>query len=192
MSAIEACSLTAAARTRLLEIARRAIAARLRGEPLPTEPVDDELRRLSGAFVTLRRREDGDLRGCIGYVEARYPLAEAVQRAATSAATEDYRFEPVGLQELDELCLDISVLEPPAPIRPEEVRIGTHGLIVERGRRRGLLLPQVPVEQGWDVTTFLDHTCLKAGLAPGSWRDPETRLLGFAATVFGEEEGEAG
>jgi AmmeMemoRadiSam system protein A len=180
--------LTAAARAQLLAIARRAIEARLRGEWLPDEPVDQELRRPSGAFVTLRRRDDSDLRGCIGYIEALYPLAETVQRAAVSAATEDHRFDPVGLDELDELVIDISVLEPAAPIRPEDVRVGTHGLIVQRGRRRGLLLPQVPVEQGWDVTTFLDHTCLKAGLPPGAWRDPETRLLGFAATVFGEED----
>jgi AmmeMemoRadiSam system protein A len=189
MSATQTSGLTAAARARLLAIARRAIASRLRGEAPPAEPAEPELSRPSGAFVTLRRREDGDLRGCIGYVEALYPLVEAVQRAATSAATQDHRFDPVGTDELDGLVIDISVLEPPSPIRPEQVRIGTHGLIVERGRRRGLLLPQVPVEQGWDVTTFLDHTCLKAGLAPGAWRDPETRLLGFAATVFGEEEG---
>ena len=188
MSAALATGLTAAARAQLLAIARRTIAARLRGEPPPAERVEEDLRRPSGAFVTLRRREDGDLRGCIGYIEALYPLVETVQRAAVSAATEDHRFDPVGPEELDDLIIDISVLEPAAPIRPEEVRVGTHGLIVQRGRRRGLLLPQVPVEQGWDVTTFLDHTCLKAGLAPGAWRDPETRLLGFAATVFGEEK----
>jgi len=189
MTSATAGVLSATSRARLLQVARAAIAARLAGQPLPAEDVEPELRRPSGAFVTLRRRQDGDLRGCIGYVEPIYPLCEAVQRAAASAATEDYRFDPVTSGELPDLELDISVLAAPAPIRPEDVRIGTHGLIVERGRRRGLLLPQVPIEQGWDVPTFLEHTCLKAGLPPSAWKDPETKLLGFAASVFGEQEG---
>jgi len=184
--------LSSAEQRQLLQIARRSIEARLHGLPRPQEPVAAVLTQPRGAFVTLRRRDDGDLRGCIGYVEPLYPLFETVQRAAASAATEDHRFVPVRADELSELAVDISVLEPPAPIRPEDVRIGTHGLIVERGGRRGLLLPQVPVEHGWDVAGFLEHTCLKAGLGPSAWRDAQTRLLGFAATVFGEDEARQG
>jgi AmmeMemoRadiSam system protein A len=173
-------------RRELLGLARRAIEAELRGKPLAEAVVPEALRSRAGAFVTLKTRE-GELRGCIGYVEPRFPLAEAVARAAVAAATDDPRFPAVTQDELGDLAIDVSVLGPAAPIAPSEVRVGTHGLVVERGPRRGLLLPQVAVEQLWDAETFLDHTCRKAGLPPGSWREAGTRVLAFEAEVFGEE-----
>lgn len=174
-------------RARLLELARRAVEARVSGAAFSAPPaLPPELCRPSGAFVTLRRRADHELRGCVGYVEARYPLHEAVARAAAAAATEDSRFAAVSPGELASLVLDISVLGPPAPIEPADVEVGRHGLIVERGGRRGLLLPQVPLEWGWDAATFVGQTCRKAGLQPDAWRDRETKLLAFEAEVFGE------
>ena len=173
-------------RRQLLAIARQAITSALSGEatvPAATSPVLAEKR---GAFVTLTCRGSDELRGCIGYIEPLYPLVETVSRAAIAAALHDHRFEPVGRAELPELAIEISVLSVPQPIRPEEVVVGTHGLIVRLGGRSGLLLPQVATEYGWDAATFLDHTCRKAGLGPGTWRQAGVELLGFTATVFGE------
>ena len=109
-----------------------------------------------------------------------------VARMAVSAAVDDGRFEPVTAAELPELQIEISALGPLEPIHPDEVEIGRHGLLISHRGRRGVLLPQVPVEHDWDRETFLEHTCLKAGLAPGSWRDEGVELLGFTAEVFGE------
>jgi AmmeMemoRadiSam system protein A len=177
--------LPAEVRARLLELARLAIAAHLRGEALPTEAESDP-GPPQGAFVTLKTRGNGHLRGCIGHVEADQPLASTVRRMAVAAATQDPRFPLVTQEELDTLRLEISVLSPLAPIRPEAVEVGRHGLLVRFSGRSGLLLPQVPVAQRWDRETFLDHTCRKAGLPPDSWRDPACELLGFTAEVFGE------
>jgi AmmeMemoRadiSam system protein A len=179
--------LPAELRARLLQLARRAIEDCLRGEAYRAAPdLAPELLRNSGAFVTVRRRGDHELRGCIGFVEPIYPLHESVARAAAAAATEDRRFEPVTRAELPELELDISILGPPFPIQPGEVEVGRHGLIVERGPRRGLLLPQVPIEWGWDAPTFVEHTCRKAGLPMDAWRDPDTKLWAFEAEIFSE------
>ena len=180
-------TLAAESRLRLLSIARRAIEGRLQGrERPPLLDLPDELRRESGAFVTLRRRANQELRGCVGYVEPRFPLAETVALAAIGAATSDGRFDPVTLPELDQLALDISVLGPTLPIAAKDIVVGRHGLIVEHGMRRGLLLPQVPIEQGWDASTFLDQTCRKAGLPTNAWTEKDTKLLAFEAEVFGE------
>jgi AmmeMemoRadiSam system protein A len=173
-------------RRQLLSVARQVIASALSGAaaaPLAASPTLAEKR---GAFVTLTRRLDGELRGCIGYVEPLFPLVETVSRAAMAAALHDRRFAPVTRGELAELAIEISVLSVPSPIRPEDVAVGTHGLILRVGGRSGLLLPQVASDHGWDAATFLDHTCLKAGLRPGAWREPGAELLGFTATVFGE------
>jgi len=171
----------------LLTLARRAIARKLNRPvgDMPNLPL--RLREALGVFVTLRRRSDGELRGCIGYVEPRFPLAEGVAHAARAAAFDDNRFEPVRPDELDGLVIDVSVLGAPEPIDPEQVRVGVHGLILRHQGRTGLLLPQVPVEQGWDRLAFLDHTCQKAGLPPGTWHHPEAVLLGFSAQLFDEE-----
>jgi len=174
-------------RQRLLGLARGAIETRLRGRPRPEPELGARLREPCGAFVTLRSRSDHDLRGCVGYIQRRLPLAESVVQAALAAALEDTRFAPVTLEELPNLSLEISVLSSLVPIRPEEVRVGVHGLMLRHRGHSGLLLPQVPVEQGWDRETFLDHTCIKAGLSKGVWKEPEAELLGFTATVFAED-----
>jgi AmmeMemoRadiSam system protein A len=171
----------------LLGVARRAIEARLRGRARPEERSEEALRVPRGAFVTLRTRKGERLRGCVGYVEPLFPLAETVARAAVAAATEDGRFPSVTLEELDALVIEISILTPLSPIRAEEVEVGRHGLMLRHAGRSGLLLPQVPTEQGWDRETFLEHTCLKAGLEPSAWREPEAELLGFTAIVFSED-----
>ena len=178
--------LSTADRARLLELAREAIAARLKGERPPARDFGGALSERRGAFVTLTRRADGSLRGCVGYVHAAFPLWETVSRAAEGAATEDGRFDPVVLEELEGLEIEISVLAPLRPIKPEEVEVGTHGLLIQRSSHHGLLLPQVPIEHEWDRPTFLDQVCRKAGLPLGAWRDPKAELLGFTAEVFGE------
>jgi AmmeMemoRadiSam system protein A len=180
-------ALSAADRVRLLAMARRAIESRLAGEDPLHEDAEGALREPCGAFVTIRRRADGELRGCVGFIEARRPLVEAVQHAAVAAATSDSRFEPVRSEELPELGLEISVLSNLQPLRPVDVEVGRHGLLLRQGARQGLLLPQVPTEHGWDRETFLDKTCVKAGLPVGTWRQPGVELLGFTAEVFSEE-----
>jgi AmmeMemoRadiSam system protein A len=174
------------ARTRLLEQARVAIASHLQGED-PLVADEGEPWPPQGAFVTLKTRSNGHLRGCIGRVEADQPLAVTVRRMAVAAATQDPRFPLVTPEELATLRVEISVLSPLAPIHPEDVEVGRHGLFVRFRGRSGLLLPQVPVAQRWDRETFLDHTCRKAGLPADSWRDPECVLLAFTAIVFGED-----
>jgi len=177
--------LSEAARRRLFELAWQAIEARLRRTPFEVGDVGDELGERRGVFVTLRRRGDGELRGCIGFVEPQDCLASAVGRAA-AAALEDYRFDPVTSLELPSLELEISILGMPCATRPEDVLVGTHGLIVRHAGRGGLLLPQVARDRGWDRETFLDQTCRKAGLPPGTWRDPDCEILAFTASVLSE------
>jgi AmmeMemoRadiSam system protein A len=177
----------AADRRALLAIARAAIAARLEGRPFAPVEVAGVLAGPRGAFVTLHRRSDGDLRGCIGRMVSEGPLARTVAEMAVAAATEDGRFEPVTPAELPTLRIEISALGPMRPIRPEQVEVGVHGLVVRCAGRRGVLLPQVPLEHGWDRETFLAHTCGKAGLPADTWRQPDCELLAFTATVFGED-----
>jgi len=178
--------LTAAERELLLEAARAAIEARLAHRPPCGPPPEGALSRPCGAFVSLHGRQDHELRGCIGRVVVREPLLETVREMAVAAATQDPRFEPVRAAELDGLAIEISVLEPPYPIRAEQVAVGRHGLIVRHGGHSGLLLPQVPVEHGWDRERFLAMTCRKAGLPEDAWRRVDCELLGFEAEVFGE------
>jgi AmmeMemoRadiSam system protein A len=117
------------------------------------------------------------------------PLWRSVRDNAVNAAFHDPRFPPLEPSELDDVEIEISALTPLRPVStPEEVRVGVHGVMIERGPYRGLLLPQVAVEYGWDRETFLDHTCRKAGLAPGCWKDPATRIEVFSADVFSEGE----
>lgn len=173
-------------RAALLRIARRTIESFLGDGTRPVfEDVGPRLLEPGGAFVTLHA--EGQLRGCIGTFEVTHPLAETVSRMAVAAATSDPRFPPVRPEELQEITIEISVLSPRRRILdPGEVQVGVHGLHVQRGTRRGVLLPQVPVEAGWDRETFLDHTCRKAGLPPEAWRDPSTLIEVFTAEVFGE------
>jgi AmmeMemoRadiSam system protein A len=168
----------------LRDLAQATIRARVMGEPLPAIPaVTDALRRKAGAFVSLHRR--GMLRGCIGYVEAVSPLANAVQDMALSAAFQDPRFEPLTADELQDLDIEISVLTPFEKISdPDRIEVGRHGLMIRKGGASGLLLPQVPVQFDWDRLTFLRQTCQKAGLRPDAWQDPDAQLYIFSADIF--------
>lgn len=171
----------------LLAIARAAIARRLNLPADAPPPPNAALCEKRGAFVTLRRREGGELRGCVGFVEARYPLHEAVDRAAELAAFEDSRFDPVQSKELAGLTLDVSVLSPLEPIAAEGVEVGRHGLMIRYAGRSGLLLPLVPLQFGWDREAFLEHTCSKAGLPKDAWRQPGAELLAFTAEIAEED-----
>lgn len=154
-------------RRTLLELARNTVAAVARGSDPPdlTNP-SGALRERGAAFVTLRI--GGDLRGCIGHVQAVAPLWESVREMAEAAATRDARFPAVRPDEAPRIEVEISVLSPMRPIRPEEIAVGTHGLYVRRGRQAGLLLPQVAVEWNWDRAEFLRKTFEKADLPPGA------------------------
>jgi AmmeMemoRadiSam system protein A len=171
----------------LLALARDTIQRRLNGAPLPSpEPNDPILLEPRGAFVTLKI--DGRLRGCIGHVIGVAPLWRAVRDNAIAAAFEDPRFAPLEVDELPHTHIEISALTPLRRVDFDEVIVGRDGILLEEGAARGLLLPQVAVEYGWDRETFLDHTCRKAGLGAGCWRHPETVISVFSAQVFGEEE----
>jgi len=144
------------------------------------------LKEKRGAFVTLH--EKGELRGCIGYIEAVQPVYLAVRDMAVSASTEDPRFPPVDASELAAIDIEITVLSPLSRItNAESVVVGRHGLVIRRGGYSGLLLPQVPVEQGWDRRQFLEYTCLKAGLPTDAWQDKKSELYVFTGQVFGEK-----
>jgi AmmeMemoRadiSam system protein A len=177
--------LTTEQKQTLLRIAREAVAAAAKGRPYVPSCEDAVLRRPAAVFVTLHK--GGELRGCIGMVEPVAPRDEAVADMARAAACDDYRFDPVKPQEVDGLRLEVSVLTPAEPVQDlAEIEVGVHGLIVEQGARRGLLLPQVAPEWGWDREEFLRHTCLKAGLPGDAWRKG-AKILCFSAEVFGEE-----
>jgi AmmeMemoRadiSam system protein A len=170
----------------LVEIARRAIASAILDKRIPDfPPYPAALSERKGAFVSLYR--GGNLRGCVGQVENPGPLADVVARAAISAALHDSRFPPIGAGELATLEIEISVLSAPERILPDAIVAGRHGLLVVRGSFRGLLLPQVATERKWSGQRLLEETCIKAGLARDSWRDPATEVFGFTAEVFSEK-----
>lgn len=172
-------------RAALLALARQALEARVRREAPPPPPRGGAYDLACGAFVSVHRSRE--LRGCLGRLEAR-PLSETIVHLAAVVSDSDPRFDPVRVTELHEIHLEISVLTPERAVTSvDEIEIGRHGLIAEQGYRRGLLLPQVPVEHGWDRDTFLEHTCLKAGLPRDAWR-ADARLLIFEAEVFSEIE----
>ena len=169
---------------RLLSLARRAIEARVRREPPPTPDRGGALESPHAAFVTIHCH--GDLRGCLGRLDPDEPLANTVAQLAASVSDSEPRFEPVRQGELDALDIEISVLTPEREVTSiADVEVGRHGLIVEQGSRRGLLLPQVATEYGWDAETFVSQTCVKAGLPADAWRRG-ARILVFEAQVFGE------
>jgi AmmeMemoRadiSam system protein A len=170
----------------LLKLARESIkkylASGMRECPAPAAPVFKEKR---GVFVTLHRGDE--LRGCIGYPLPLKPLGEAVAEMAVAAAVEDPRFPPVSADELGELDVEISVLTVPQKVdRPDQVQVGRDGIIISKGFQRGLLLPQVPVEQGWDLEQYISYGCRKAGLAPDEWKKG-VQIEVFQAIVFGEK-----
>ncbi|MEZ0346034.1 MAG: TIGR00296 family protein [Infirmifilum sp.] len=187
----------------LVKLARRAVEEYLERaviiEPPPNTP--ERLMKNSGVFVTLEkisvnpvtRQAKRELRGCIGYPEPLFPLAEATIRSAIAAATEDPRFPPLTPRELDEVVIEVSVLSKPEQVVYDDyrdlldkVKVGRDGLLVEYGMARGLLLPQVPVEEGWDVGEFLSYACLKAGLPEDFWRSGKLRVYTFQAQIFVE------
>lgn len=186
---------TSAQQTQLLRLARQAIAHYLTtGEMLLPDVTDPALRQPAGAFVTLRQRPDGvtpkpaRLRGCIGHVEGERPLNQVVADMAIKAATQDPRFPPVSLTELDDIRIEISVLSPVEPLEDvDQLQLGVHGLVIVSGWRRGLLLPQVPIQFGWTREEFLTGICRKAGLEPDAWQTAE--LFTFTTTSF-EENGD--
>lgn len=176
----------------LLRVAREAIRKAVhegtkleigRGEGLA--PASARVREPSATFVSLHKR--GRLRGCIGYIQGRKPLDEAVLDCALSAAFQDPRFPPLSADELDEIEIEISVLSPMFEIQPGEVEVGKHGLMISEGTQRGLLLPQVATEWHWTRDQFLEETCVKAGLERHAWRRG-AKIEGFTAFVFGESQ----
>lgn len=171
----------------LLQLARKAIQRYLvAGQgacPPPAGPVFAQKR---GVFVTLHR--DGELRGCIGYPLPLKPLGEAVPEMAIAAAFDDPRFPAVSADELAGLDIEISVLTVPREVAgADSVRVGVDGIIISKGMQRGLLLPQVPLEQGWDLEQYISYGCRKAGLPADEWRRG-VRIETFQAVVFGEKK----
>ncbi|MFX1393778.1 MAG: TIGR00296 family protein [Promethearchaeota archaeon] len=165
-------------------------------------PVPDEIKQKFadnyGAFVTLNKFNisGNPLRGCIGYIEPTYSLYDVIHRVSVSSAIEDPRFPSVSLKEMENIIIELSILTPPKQIEvndPKEylqkIVIGRDGLIAERGMRRGLLLPQVPVDhdRNWDVETFLNHTCQKAWLPTNAWKEKDTKIYSFQAILFEEK-----
>ncbi|MDD1670283.1 MAG: TIGR00296 family protein [Methanomicrobiales archaeon] len=182
--------LTAGEGAAALALARQALEAGVKGDrftPPVLPPVFYEKR---GVFVTLN--EGGTLRGCIGLPYPVMPLGDAIQEAAVSAALQDPRFPPVMPGDLPKIHVEVTVLSVPEPLQepPEKrescVRVGVHGLIVQGHGRSGLLLPQVATEYRWTACEFLDHTCVKAGLPPGTWRSKGVQVLTFEGQIFHE------
>ena len=182
----------------LIHLARETVKTYLQTGKAPKPPKDtpQKLFEKCGVFVTINtlRRGEESLRGCIGYPYPTHPLVDAVIDNAINAATQDPRFDPVSMAELDHLVFEVSVLTPPEPVdvqNPKEyvkqVKVGEHGLIVEKGPYKGLLLPQVPVEWGWGEEEFLCQCCVKAGLPPDSWLTKGAKIYRFTAIVFEEE-----
>ncbi len=171
-------------RALLLRLAHDAILSALERREIPLDPPTPHLDEPRGAFTSLYLH--GELRGCVGYVLPISPVYRAVADTARAAAFEDVRFPPVTLDEAGDLQIELSILSPPRPIAAEAVEVGLHGLLISMIGRRGLLLPQVPVERQWNTVTFLEQTCRKAGLPPDAWKKGAT-IEAFTAEVFGEK-----
>lgn len=173
----------------LLRVARQTLTEYLQTGKRPAVSTQSPALRVPCAtFVTLRVRRTGELRGCRGEIAARFPLVESVQNNAIASAVDDPRFAPVTADEVPGLHIEISILTPMRPIHPDKVEVGRHGLMIFKGRQSGLLLPQVPVEQGWTREEFLRGLCHKAWLPENAWQDRDAQLYAFEAIVFGEEE----
>ena len=172
----------------LLKAARSSIEARIKNRPRVLNPAieSDTLKKDAGVFVSLHK--NGRLRGCIGVFASKEPLWKTVQEMAKSAATRDPRFVPVEAEELPSIEIEISVLSPLMKIADvEEIEVGRHGIYIMQGLNRGVLLPQVAIEHGFDRDEFLSETCVKAGLDPEAWREGADIYI-FEAEIFGERE----
>ena len=170
----------------LLRIAREAIEAQVKEGHYEVRPCSEAALNLPcGCFVTITR--DKQLRGCIGNFRTDNPLYHEVAEMAMAAASQDPRFPPMDTRDLENFSLEISVLSPLRKITdPEEIRVGTHGIYLEKGHRRGVLLPQVATEYGWDRETFLQQTCRKAGLPDHAWQDSGIDIFIFSARILKE------
>jgi len=175
-----------------VSFAREVIEEYVKNKTVPEIELPGVFNEKHGAFVTIHTYPEYELRGCIGVPLPVMPLKEAIVEGATSA-TRDPRFPPLSPDELDNIVVEVTVLTEPELIRVDkprdylsEIEIGRDGLIVEQGFFKGLLLPQVPVEQGWDKEEFLSHTCMKAGLMPDAWFDKNTKIYRFSGQVFTE------
>ncbi len=170
----------------LLETARESIAGHLENRKKRYGQPTEKLKTPLGAFVTLHI--NGKLRGCIGHMMPVYPLFSAIQHLALESAFRDPRFPPLTLEELPHIDIEISVLSPLERIYSiENIKVGTHGILMHNSGRSGVLLPQVPLEQGWNRDEFLTNTCYKAGLPGDCWKDSATEIEIFSAVVFGEK-----
>jgi len=174
-------------RKSILELARQAVVEAVTQKRLPPEiPKNDLFGPHCGVFVTLH--VDGKLRGCIGVIQPKESLGENIARCAVSAALEDPRFTPMQPEELPKLEIEVSLLSPLQRIQPDQIEIGKHGLLMEQGFRRGLLLPQVAVEHRLGREEFLRETCHKAGLPEDAWKAPGTRIYGFTCEIVTQEK----
>jgi AmmeMemoRadiSam system protein A len=169
----------------LLHIAHEAILSLLECREVSFNVPSPHLAEPRGVFTTIYSL--GKLRGCVGFPAAVLPLYRAVLETARAAATEDPRFPPVRMSEARGLQISISVISVLRPVSPDDIEVGRHGLVISQGARRGLLLPQVPVQHDWDRATFLEQTCIKAGLLPDAWRSG-THIEAFTAEVFGDAD----
>lgn len=171
----------------LLLTARETIRSRLFGGELSLPSPTANMTAQCGAFVTLHKK--GKLRGCIGHITGIKPLFTGIQELALSSAFNDPRFPKLSGDEYPDIDIEISVLTPLETIdSPDEVEVGKHGILITKGFRSGVLLPQVATEQGWDREAFLSYTCRKAGLPEACWRDEETVIQVFSAIIFGEKD----
>lgn len=180
--------------TKAIRFARQVITSYVNNQRTPTLDLGKSFQEKQGVFVTLHTYPDHDLRGCIGIPLPVMTLSDAIVESAQSA-TQDPRFPPLTFQELPEVIIELTVLTKPELIKvkqpkeyPAHITIGRDGLIVEQGFYKGLLLPQVPVEQGWDTEEFLSYTCTKAGLLPDAWFEKTTKISKFSGQIFTEEK----
>jgi uncharacterized protein len=175
----------------LIKIARDTLRLYLARQQVPSlsdYPLTASLQRQCGVFVTLKNRNNAELRGCIGYIYGEKPLREAVRDCTVESSTRDLRFAPMQAGEEQTVLIEISVLTPPQKIDTiMKIEIGKHGLIISRGMHRGVLLPQVPLEWGWNRDDFLNAICQKAGLPQGAWKEG-AELFTFTAQVFKEQQ----
>ncbi|MFA5517090.1 MAG: AmmeMemoRadiSam system protein A [Desulfuromonadales bacterium] len=178
--------LNAHEQTVLLTIARQAVETCVRSGEIYIEPREEMALNLrNGCFVTIK--QNGHLRGCIGNFQSELPLFREVAEMAVASATKDPRFYPMKDEDLANFTLEISVLSPLQKVEDlEEIEVGRHGIYLEKGYHRGVLLPQVAIEHGWDRDIFLQQTCLKAGLPPDSWKAEDTAIYCFSAQIIKE------
>jgi AmmeMemoRadiSam system protein B/AmmeMemoRadiSam system protein A len=182
-------SLTEQEKSELLALARKSAEYAVENNKAydPSPSASEKLNSEYGAFTTLTR--SGQLRGCVGYPSAVKPLTITVRDTATLAALRDTRFTPVTTAELPGLTYEISVLSPLRRVTGiDQIKIGEHGLLMKSGGHEGLLLPQVPIEQKWDRQTFLEQTCIKAGMDHNCWKDENTDIFAFTAVVFADQK----